>query len=69
VYRLRVRSHAQATVSLPGGGVLVVVSGTALLLGAQDSVIESSQAHWLTPGIATVHAFDFQALDAVLVPT
>jgi hypothetical protein len=69
VYRLRVSPHGHATLSLPGGGALIVVCGTALLVGAQDSVIESSQAHWLAPGIATVHASGPQALDAVLVPT
>lgn len=67
VYRLRLRPQTHATLTLPGGGVLVVVCGTASLPDAQENLIEPGQTHWLPPGIATVLASNAQALEAVVV--
>jgi len=49
VYRLRLRPQAHATLTLPGGGALVAVCGTAWLPDAQDNVIDPGQAYWTSP--------------------
>jgi hypothetical protein len=69
LYRPRIPAHGRAILPLPGGGVVVVVSGTATLFGRQQAVIESGQAVWLKPGSVIVHAPKAHALDAVVVPT
>lgn len=66
VYRLRVGSGGDTTLSLPGGGVLVVVDGTASLPG-RDLAVTAGQVRWLAPGSTSVQAAG--GLDAVVVPT
>lgn len=68
-YRLRLRPHAQTRLALRGGGVLVVVSGTASLPDAQGRVIESGHSYWLATDFATVRPLGDQGLNAVVIAT
>jgi hypothetical protein len=69
VYRLRLDAGTATTFTVAGGGVLVVVAGTAELSGlsdGQDAIAGS--VHQLSRGAVTVRASGTQALDAVIVP-
>lgn len=69
VYRLRLDAGTATTFTVAGGGVLIVVAGTAELSGvsgSRDAVVGS--AHQLPHGAVTVRASGTGALDAVVVP-
>lgn len=67
VYRLRLDAGKSATFTVRGGGVLVVVAGTAAFAEGPDATQRS--ARQLPRGTVTVRASDGRALDAAIVPS
>jgi hypothetical protein len=66
VYRLRLDGGTTATFTVPNGGVLVVVAGTAVSSDGQGTTTGS--ARQLPHGTVTVRASGPRTLDAVIVP-
>jgi hypothetical protein len=67
VYRLRLNAGKTTTLTLPGGGVLVVVTGSIAFTDGQNAVHGS--VHQLPRGTVSLRSSDAQAFDAVIVPT
>jgi hypothetical protein len=67
VYRLRLDTDTIATFTVPTGGVLVVVAGTAAFSDGLDAT--QGSALQLPHGTVTVRASGTDVLNAVLVPS
>ncbi len=67
VYRLRLDTDTIATLTVPNGGVLVVVAGAAALSDGPEAT--QGSALQLPHGTVTVHASGTDELNAVLVPS
>jgi hypothetical protein len=67
VYRLRLNAGKTTTLTLSGGGVLVVATGSVALPDGENAVHGS--VHQLPCGTVALRSSDAQAFDAVIVPT